>query len=425
MEAIRARVAGLDVHKDSVVACVRTMQADQAHRECRTFETTTDGLTLLRDWLVESRCEAVAMEATGVYWTPIYRLLGEGDFELFVANAARIKAAPGRKTDVNDATWIAELAAFGLIKASFVPPEWRQELRTLLRTRKQLARERTSHVLRIQKTLTQANIRLDSALSDIMGASGRRVIEAMIAGERNARKLAALISPQAKASPKQLYDALHGRLTDNHRFLLRLHLEPYDALAQALAKIDAEVVARLPEPKAEGGGSGDQDDVRFLIGLIDDIPGLNWLGSLSVLSEIGVDMRRFSSAGRLIAWAGLCLAQNESAGKRRAGRLRKGAPWLKTMLVQCAWAAVRAKKSYFRAKFHRLKARCGPQKAICAVAASILTAIYHVIARRTPFVDLGVDYFEKRHPQKKLARLLRQIKALGYKAEIQPAPNAA
>jgi transposase len=258
-----------------------------------------------------------------------------------------------------------------------------------------------------------------------MGASGRRVIEAMIAGERNARRLAALTGRQVKASPKQLYDALHGRLTDNHRFLLRLHLEQYDALAQAVAKIDSEVEARLPEQKEGGGGSGDQNDVRFLSGLIDAIPGLNWLGSLSVLSEIGVDMSRFASAGRLIAWAGLCPAQNESAGKRRSGRLRKGAPWLKTMLVQCAWAAVRAKKSYFCAKFHRLKARCGPQKAICAVAASILNAIYHVIARKTPFVDLGVDHFEKRHPQKKLARLLRQIKALGYKADIQLTPNAA
>ncbi len=422
MQVMHERVAGLDVHKDSVVACVRLTSGSKATHECRTFETTTDGLSSLLEWLVSCRCELVAMEATGVYWMPVWKILSDGQFAMIVANAAHIKAVPGRKTDVNDATWIADLAAFGLLKASFVPDEDVHELRTLMRTRKQLVREQSSHIQRIQKTLTEANIRLDSVISDIMGLNGRRVIEAMIAGERNPRKLVALTDRRLKASPKELYDALHGRLTDHHRFLLQLHLQQYDALDEAVREIDREAEARLSrldqriEPKP-----GFRDLIRLLV----TIPGVSRLSALTILSEIGRDMSRFATAGHLVAWAGLCPGQNESAGKRRRSRLRKGAPWLKTMLVQCAWAAKRAKDSSYRAQFFRLQAKRGPQKAICAVAASILTAIYHMLKNGVAHADLGPSYFDNRPRQAKVTRLVSQLKRLGYEATLQPIAEAA
>lgn len=423
MEVIYDCVAGLDVHKDTVVVCVRTMSGNKATRECRTFETTTDGLLGLLEWLSSSRCAVVAMEATGVYWRPVWKILSDGDFELILANAAHIKAVPGRKTDMNDAAWIADLAAYGLIRASFVPDEERHELRTLMRTRKQLVHEQTRHVQRIQKTLTEANIRLDSVISDIMGASGRRMIEAMIAGQRDPRKLAALADRRIKATPKELYDALHGRLTEHHRFLLKLHIGEWDRLDASIGIVDREVDARVARMDAEERA----DKARFseLIGLLASIPGVSKLSALAILSEIGADMSRFPTAGHLIAWAGLCPGQNESAGKRRSAGLRKGAPWLKTMLVQCAWAAKRANNSYYKAQFFRLRARRGPQKAICAVAASILTAIYHMLRNGVFHQDLGADYFDRQSPETKAKRLARQIAKLGYQVTLQPAAKAA
>lgn len=423
MEVIHDRVAGLDVHKDTVVACVRAMSGNKATRECRTYETTTDGLLSLLEWLSSSRCGVAAMEATGVYWLPVWKILSDGDFELVVANAAHIKAVPGRKTDLNDAMWIADLAAHGLIKASFVPDEEMHGLRTLMRTRKQLVREQTRHVQRIQKTLTEANIRLDSVISDIMGLSGRRMIKAMIEGQRDPRQLTALADSRVKATPKEMYDALHGRLTEHHRFLLKLHLGQWDRLDASIGDVDREVDARVARMDAEARA----DKARFsdLIGLLMSIPGVSKLSALTILSEIGTDMSRFATAGHLIAWAGLCPGQNESAGKRKGARLRKGAPWLKTMLVQCAWAAKRARNSYYKAQFFRLQARRGPQKAICAVAASILTAIYHMLKNGVFHQDLGVAYFDRRSPEAKVKRLARQIARLGYEVTLQPTANAA
>lgn len=363
------------------------------------------------------------MEATGVYWLPVWKILSDGDFELVVANAAHIKAVPGRKTDLNDAMWIADLAAHGLIKASFVPDEEMHGLRTLMRTRKQLVREQTRHVQRIQKTLTEANIRLDSVISDIMGLSGRRMIKAMIEGQRDPRQLTALADSRVKATPKEMYDALHGRLTEHHRFLLKLHLGQWDRLDASIGDVDREVDARVARMDAEARA----DKARFsdLIGLLMSIPGVSKLSALTILSEIGTDMSRFATAGHLIAWAGLCPGQNESAGKRKGARLRKGAPWLKTMLVQCAWAAKRARNSYYKAQFFRLQARRGPQKAICAVAASILTAIYHMLKNGVFHQDLGVAYFDRRSPEAKVKRLARQIARLGYEVTLQPTANAA
>jgi len=424
MEVMHERVAGLDVHKASIVACVRLQAGGKSNRQCRSFDTTTDGLLALLEWLVECRCTHVAMEATGVYWLPVWKILCEGDFTLFVANAAHIKNVPGRKSDLNDAMWIADLVACGLVKASFVPEERMQELRSLLRTRKQLGREQTRHVQRIQKTLAEANIKLDAVISDIMGASGRRIIEAMVAGVRQPRKLADLAGKQIKATPKELYDALHGRLTDHHRFLLGLHLRQWDALEATIREIDREVQARIAHMDAQATPGA--APFRDLIGLLCTIPGVANLSATTILAEIGRDMNRFPTAGHLVALAGLCPGQNESAGKRKTTRLRKGARWLKTMLVQCAWAAKRKKNSYYRAQFFRLQSRRGPQKAICAVAASILTAAYHILKDGTEHHDLGGDYFDRRRSAEAQAkRLVGQLTRLGFDVHIQPAAKAA
>jgi transposase len=423
MEIIYDRVAGLDVHKATIVACVRLTEAGKVSRECRTFGTTTAALLDLLAWLRESGCTHVAMEATGVYWKPVWNILSEGDFELIVANAAHIKNVPGRKTDVNDATWIADLLACGLIKASFVPGEAFQELRSLARTRKQLTSEQTRHVQRIQKTLEEANIKLDSVISEILGVSGRRMIEAMIEGVRNPAKLAALADRRLKASPKQLYDALHGRLTDHHRFMLRLHLDQYDALAAALGRIDQEVEAAVARIEEEGPPG--RPTFRSLSGLLSTIPGVADRSGTAILAEIGTDMSRFFTDGHLIAWAGLCPSQNESAGKRKSSRLRKGAPWLKTTLVQCAWAAVRKKDSYYRAQFHRLRAKHGSKKAICAVAASILKAIYHMLKNGVEHRDLGANHFDRQSNDTKAKRLVAQLSNLGFQVQLQPIDQAA
>jgi transposase len=423
MDILYERVAGLDVHKDTVVACVRILVDGKTTRECRTFATTTEQLVALRAWLEECRCTHVAMEATGVYWMPVFRLLDAGKFKLIVANAAHIKNVPGRKTDINDAMWIADLLACGLIQASFVPNEEVQELRALTRTRKQLVREQTRHVQRIDKTLAEANIKLSSVISDIMGASGRRMIQAMIDGVRQPNKLAELAGKQIKATPKELYDALHGRLTDHHRFLLALHLKQWDNIDETIRKLDLETDQKIGRMEAEMEGNG--VPFRALIGLLTTIPGVSAVAAPAILSEIGSDMSRFPTAGHLVAWAGLCPGQNESAGKRKSSRLRKGAPWLKTMLVQCAWAAKRTKDSYYRAQFFRLQARRGPQKAICAVAASILTAIYHILKDGTEHRDLGAVYFDRRPVEVKASRLVAHLKKLGFNVQLQPIAEAA
>jgi transposase len=427
MDVMHKRVGGLDVHKQVIVACVRIMASRKAgrevSRECRSFETTTDGLQALLAWLTESECTHVAMEATGVYWKPVWNILSEGAFELVVANAAHIKNVPGRKTDMNDAMWIADLMACGLIRASFVPEERFQDLRSLMRARKQLVREQTSHVQRIQKTLEEANIKLDSVISDIMGVSGRRMIEAMIDGETDPLVLAGLAHRGVKASAEELSAALKGRLTDHHRFLLKLYLGQRDSAETAIQALDLEVDERITRMDAEETAA--QASFRSLVALLCAIPGVSILAATTILAEIGTDMSRFPTAGHLVAWAGMCPGQNESAGKRRSSRLRKGSPWLKTMLIQCAWAAKRRKDSYYRAQFYRLQSRRGPQKAICAVAASMLTAIYHILKDGTEHQDLGAQYFDRRSTQDKANRLVAQLAKLGFKVDLQPLAEAA
>jgi transposase len=412
MEVIHRRCAGLDVHKKTVVACVRLMEGSEVRREVRTFGTTTADLLALSAWLTENQVTHIAMEATGVYWKPVWHILSDGEFELVLANAAHIKNVPGRKTDVNDATWIADLLAHGLIRASFVPEPEIQELRGLMRTRKQLVREQSSHILRVQKTLEDANIKLDSVITDIVGVSGRRMIEALIAGQTDPAELAALADRRLKASQEELQVALHGRVTDHHRFLLRLHLRHIDEVGMLIAAIDRRVIDRL-EPFRRA--------VKQLI----SAPGISGVAAPSILAEIGIDMSVFPSDGHLLAWAGMCPANNQSADKRRRSRLRKGSRWLKTILIQCAWAAKRVKGSYARAQYYRLTARMGPKKAICAVAASLLTAIYHMLKDGTFYQDLGADHFDRRSKQSRTNRLVRQLTNLGYRVELSPMAAAA
>lgn len=419
MEVLYSRCAGLDVHKQMIVACVRVAAGGKTTRECRTFDTSTTGLLALLAWLTGQGCTHVAMEATGVYWKPVWNILSDGAFELIVANAAHIRNVPGRKTDVNDATWIADLLACGLIRASFVPEQEIQELRTLLRARTQLIREQTRHVQRLQKALEEANIKLDSAITDIMGLSGRRMVEAIIAGQTNPAVLADLADRRIKAPREQLVEALRGRVTDHHRFMLRMYLGQYDRLAETVANIDA-AIARMDQREVAG-----QASFRALILLLATIPGVGILAATTILAEIGTDMSRFPTAGHLLSWAGFCPGQNESAGKRRSSRLRKGAPWLKVMLVQCAWAARRKKGSYYQAQFHRLRSKHGAKKAICAVAASMLTAIYHMLKDGTEHRDLGADHFDRRPTEAKAKRLLGQLAKLGFQVELRPLAKAA
>lgn len=407
MEVLHQRCAGLDVHKKTVVAAVRLATENKLVTEVRTFATTTAGLLALSEWLAENGCTHAAMEATGVYWRPVWHVLSDGEIELILANAAHVKNVPGRKTDIADAAWLAELLAHGLIRASFVPDGQTQEMRTLLRTRKQLVRERTRHIQRIQKTLEDANIKIEAELSDLLGKSGRAMLEAMIAGESDPARLAALAHRGVKASQAQLAQALHGRVTQHHRFLLKLHLGQIDGLDGAIASIDDQVEINLAP-------------FRTGVELVSTIPGVNTLSAEAIICETGIDMSRFPTSGHLLSWGGMCPGNDQSAGKRRSTRLRKGNPWLKTTLIQCAWAAKNKKGSYLQAQYHRLRSRRGPQKAICAVAASILTAVYHILKDGTPYQDLGPEHFTRRSQPTQAQRHVRRLQQMGYTVQITP-----
>jgi transposase len=370
----------------------------------RRFATTTRGLLALADWLEAGRCTLVAMEATGVYWKPVWHIL-EDRFDLILANAAHVKGVPGRKSDVNDATWIADLLAHGLIRPSFVPPQPIGELRELTRTRKQLTREVVQHTQRIQAVLEQANIKLSSAITDILGASGRRILAAMIGGETDAQRLAALGGARLGCSREKLAEALDGHVREHHRFLLAQHLKTIEQLEATIAAFDARIEAALAP-------------FRDAVERLKEVPGLGATAAEVLIAEIGADMRQFPSAGHLLSWAGLVPRLDESAGKRRSTQVKKGAPWLKPVLVQSAWAAARKKGSYFQSQFLRLKARCGVKKAVIAIAASILTTVYHMLRDGTCYQDLGPEHFACRHPARLARKLADRIRSLGYHVEI-------
>jgi transposase len=407
MEVVHRRCAGLDVHKQTVVACVRMAEGGKVDQEVRTFATTSRGLLELSDWLAESKCSHVALESTGVYWKPVWHVL-EGSFELTLANAASIRNLPGRKTDVNDARWIADLLAHGLIRGSFVPPTPVQELRDLTRTRSQLVGEMSRHTQRIQKTLEDANLKLSGVLSDTLGVTGRAILDAMIAGETDLDKLASLRHGGVKASHQELVEALRGRVRDHHRFLWRLHLQQIDALQQSVRDLEGRMEDLLrPFCRA----------VEHLV----TTPGVSQTTARVILAEIGFDMAQFPSPGHLISWAGLCPRSDQSAGKHRSTRLRQGNVWLKSTLVQAAWAATRKKDSALRAQYLRIKSRRGPKKAVMAVAASILTSAYFILKRDVPYHDLGPSYLDELNRERTAHRLVRRLRDLGFAVDVNRA----
>lgn len=405
MEVLYTRCAGLDVHKDSVVACVRIARAGRVDQELAKFGTTTSELLRLGDWLTSHEVTHVAMEATGVYWKPVWHVL-EGEFELLLANAAHVKNVPGRKTDLNDATWLADLLAHGLIRGSFVPDTATQDLRALTRTRKQLVREKAQHVQRVQKVLEDANIKLSSVVSDITGMSARAILDALAAGETDPQALASLVKTRIKASRADVVEAVRGHVRAQHRFLLKLHLDQIDALDRSIAALDKEVGEQLASFRAAA------ENLTTIHGVSDVVAQV-------LVAEIGTDMSRFPTAGHLISWAGLCPGNDESAGKRRSSSTRKSAKWLKSTLVQAAWSAVRTKTSYFRTKFHRIKARRGPKKAIVAIAASLLRAAYAMLRDNVPFRDLGADHLSTADRHKTAARLLKKLADIGVSVEVK------
>lgn len=408
MRVMHERCAGLDVHQKTVVACVLTGAAGtEGHQEKRTFATVTAELLKLGDWLAEKGVTAVAMESSGVYWKPVWAVL-EGRFELTLANAAHIKNVPGRKTDQKDAEWIAELLRHGLIKKSFVPPVAVQDLRELTRYRAKVSEERSAVGNRIRKLLEGANIKLGSVASDVMGVSGQRMLDALVAGETDPRKLADLAIGQLRKKQKQLEVALDGRVREHHRRMLRLQLANWRFLDKLTEELDVEIDREI-------------GPLREAAAIIETIPGVSKLTARYVVAEIGGDMGQFPTTGDVSGWSGICPGNNESAGKHYSGKTRSGNHWLKRSLCQAAWAASHTRNTYFSAQFRRLAAKRGAKRAVVAVAHSMLTAIYVMLKQGKSYQELGADYFEKLHAEDFKRYLVRKLEAQGYKVTLDAA----
>ena len=411
MDVVYPRCAAIDVHKKTAVVSVGWVDAHgRRQRQTRTFATMTADLCRLADWLSEAGVTHVAMESTGVYWRPIFNLLEER-FTVVLANAAHVKAVPGRKTDVRDSEWLLDLLQHGLVRGSFIPPAAIRELRELTRYRTGLVQERTRLVNRIHKVLEDANIKLAAVASDILGVSGRRMLERLIAGETDAATLADLARGHLRRKQVALAAALSGRVRPHHRLLLRELLDHADYLDQAIARLN-DAIAERTEPYAAA------------IDLLCSIVGIKRRAAEVVLAEIGADMSAFPSARHLCSWAALCPGNRESAGKRLSGRTRKGNRWLRAVLLQAAWAATRATGSYPAAQFRRIARRRGAKRAAVAVAHTLLTIIYHVLKDGAYYQDLGAAHFDQTDPEQ-LARFhARRLAELGYEVSLQPKPAA-
>lgn len=414
MDVLVERACGLDVHKRTVVACLITPgPAGKLNKEVRTFSTVTADLLRLADWLLAAGCTHVAMESTGVYWRPVYNVLeAVGQFELLVVNAQHMKAVPGRKTDIHDAEWIADLLRHGLLRASFIPPRPLRELRDLTRYRSELVHDRVRLVNRLHKLLEDANLKLAMVVTDVMGVSGRAILAALSSGETDPQRLAELARGTLQKKRQELEVALTGQFRPHHAFLLAELLAQIDALEAAEARVTAELEARL------------QQEADALANL-DTIPGVNQRIAQIVLAEIGADMSRFPSAKHLASWAGICPGNHESAGKRRSGKTRKGSRWLRQALIEAAHGAAHTKKTYLAALYNRIAARRGKHKAVIAVAHAILVMIYHLLTRKEPYKELGVNYFDERERQDLERRLVKRLQRLGYEVSLQPLAQAA
>lgn len=412
MQVLYTHCAGLDVHKKTVVACLLTPAPQGGwQREVRSFSTMTRDLLALSDWLLEAGCTHVAMESTGEYWKPVFNIL-EAHFAVLLVNAQHIKAVPGRKTDVKDAQWIAELLQHGLLRASFIPPPAQRELRELTRHRSTFVRERATLVNRVQKVLESANIKLASVATDVLGVSGRAMLQALIADETDIAAMAELAKGRLRNKREQLVQALEGRVQAHHRFVLAELLGQIDNLEETIARFDQQIEAyRAPFEEA--------------IQLLDTIPGVGPETAEVIVAEMGADMSRFPSARHLAAWAGLAPGNHESAGKQRTGRTRKGNHALRQGLIQAAHAAAHTKNTYLAAQYHRLAARRGSKRAIVAVAHSMLVIAYCLLSRHEPYRELGGDYFDRLRPETTAKRLMRRLENLGYKITLQaPAQEA-
>lgn len=407
MDIVKVRCAGLDVHKKTVVACVRLPggRRGERHSEVRTFATTTRGLRELRDWLLAQEVTDVAMESTGVYWRPVYAVL-EGTVELVLVNARHVKMVPGRKTDVKDCEWLAQLLECGLLRSSFVPPPSVRDLRDLTRLRKALIRERGHHVNRIAKILELAQFKLGSVITDLMGKTGRAILHALSTGTDDLDRLVACAQGNLRKKRAELREALGGRLTPHYSFLLEQHLSLIDTLDAHIATLDSRIEAAMA-PFAEEAA------------LAATIPGVAKRAAEAILAETGVDMTRFPTAGHLASWARLCPGNHESAGKRYSTTTGKGATWLRATLQEAAWAAVRSKRSYYRVLYHRIKGRRGAKKAIVAVQHAMLVALWHMLTHRVPHRDLGVDYFDRRNTDRLRRHHVRRLERLGYNVVLE------
>jgi transposase len=409
MQVLHSRCGGFDVHKDSVMVC---LLIDRNEPIIRNFATTTAELLRLRDWLTEHSIKHIAMESTGVYWKPIWNIL-EDAFELMLVNAQHIKQVPGRKTDISDCQWIADLLRHGLIRASFVPPAPQRDLRELTRQRSQLIAERARVANRIQKTLEDANLKLSSVATDVLGKSSRDILAAMIEDPAaDPAKLAQLARSAMRPKIPQLTLALKGNLRDHHRFMLRQLLDQADYLGKQIQAFEHRIDQLMGQ---------ENDPFAKAVRRLDPIPGINRRAAQAILAEIGHDMTRFVSAAHLASWAGLCPGNDESAGKRRSGRIRRGNRWLKQMLVQCAWAASRTKRSYFHSMYGRLKPRRGHKRALIAIAHAMLTTMWHLLSRESEYTDLVLTQHHQPNPQRLTKHLVQRLEQLGYSVSLTTA----
>lgn len=443
MEVTNPNCAGLDVHKKTVVACcLTTRTTGNLEQETRTFSTMSQELLKLSDWLSSKGVTQVAMESTGEYWKPVYNLL-EANFEVLVVNAQHIKNVPGRKTDVKDAEWIAQLLRHGLLRGSMIPPLPQRDLRDLTRSRTNLVREKVTVVNRLQKVLEWANLKLASVVSDINGVSARKMLAALVSGTEDSKALADLAVGSLQHKRQQLEQALSGRVREHHRFLIASHLSHLDFLEAQIAAFDSKITQHLsnqtslsPPPTTDPASppqfSSTPDTSSPLnplsweeaVKLLDTIPGVARRTAELLLAEIGLDMSRFPTAGHLAKWARLCPGNYESAGKRLSGTTGSGNQWLRSGLVQAAQAAVRCKGTYLAHVFRRLASRRGRNKAIVAVAHRLLKAAYYILSKREPYKDLGANYLDYKGKEHLLTRLCRGIKQLGYQVSLQlPSPT--
>ncbi len=409
MDVVHEACAGLDVHKRTVVACVlRSGPGGTVVQKVETFGTMTRDLEALAAWLAAEGCTDVAMEATGAYWKPVSNVLEASEgFTLLVANAEHLRAVPGRKTDVKDAAWLAELLRHGLLRASCIPDRQQRERRELTRYRTALIRERAAEVNRLQQTLEAANIKLAAVLTDVTGVSGQRILAALTEGKTDPEQLADLAHWRLQKKRDALEQAVVGKLEGALRFVVQRQLEHLRDLDRLIEQCDAEVAERLRPFAAE-------------LARLRTIPGLGPRTAEVILAEVGPDLARFATAGHLAAWAGMCPGNRASGGKRYPARARKGSPWLRAALAEAAWAASHCKQGYLPAQFRRLAARRGKKRAIVAVGHSILVIVYHLLTRGTTFEDLGGLYFDERHPDRVRAAAVRRIEALGYQVQLTP-----